>query len=245
VKPNTQYLLSGSIKGNGLDASAAIHLHTHRGDGSLTESPYASTGPHIAGTQDWTETRLVFTTPPDCAYVTLHLTMNCHGTLWHDALTLIESGQGVPGEILTRDAPDRLHAWRVNPLIKTFPHDVRPPDAPTGAVVYAARNTRQTVQLALRSPREDLVRVAASPLTGPEGAVLAAPPAGLLPAPARAPGHGRLARSLARCARAGGRARAPRGQPDHRTLVRARGARGRQTRRLHGDRVVARGRYRG
>lgn len=175
VKPNTQYLLSGSIKGNGLDASAAIHLHTHRGDGSLTESPYASTGPHIAGTQDWTETRLVFTTPPDCAYVTLHLTMNCHGTLWHDALTLIESGQGVPGEILTRDAPDRLHAWRVNPLIKTFPHDVRPPDAPTGAVVYAARNTRQTVQLALRSPREDLVRVAASPLTGPEGAVLAAP----------------------------------------------------------------------
>ncbi|HOD52376.1 MAG TPA: DUF4091 domain-containing protein, partial [Candidatus Hydrogenedentes bacterium] len=180
VKPNTQYLLSGFIKGEALDGSASIHVHKHRADGSLTESPFLSTGPAISGSGDWTQTRQVFTTPSDCAYIVVHLTMNCHGTLWHDALTLMESGTGVVGHIESNLAePLELHAWAVNPLVKTFPHDLMPQGASGNAAVYAARNTRKSFQLAVRSPRDDAVTVDVSGLTGPGGAALAAPAAWL------------------------------------------------------------------
>ncbi|MEA3364750.1 MAG: hypothetical protein U9Q79_03830, partial [Candidatus Hydrogenedentes bacterium] len=144
VKANTQYLLAGFIKGEALDGGASIHLHKHRADGSLTENPFVSTRPEIEGADDWTLTKAVFTTPSDCTSVTLHLTMNHHGTLWHDALTLIESGTAVLGEIeTTNEEPPELHAWNVNPLIKTFPHDLVPPrDHDQKIEAYAARNTR-------------------------------------------------------------------------------------------------------
>ncbi len=180
VKPNTQYLLAGYIKSEGIDGPASIHVHKHRASGELTESPFMSSRPEIEGTDDWTLTKLAFTTPPDCAYINLHLTMNRHGTLWHDALTLIESGTAVDGRIWEAselpNSTEPLKAWSVNPLIKTFPHDRMPPGEPHQKIeAYAARNTRESVQIAVRSGEDEAVAVYASVLTGPNGVTLAAP----------------------------------------------------------------------
>lgn len=177
VQPNTRYLISGYIKGENLSGPVPIYAHLRKADGSLSDNnPYVGTSPFIQGTQDWQRTSTVVLTPPDCAFIELHLTMNQSGTLWHDAVfvsPIVEAETGLIESRITGDpVPD---AWVVDPLIKTFQEDRPPKHLVREVDVATARNTRKTFQIALYSPVSGSAQVHATPLIGPGEAVLDPP----------------------------------------------------------------------
>ena len=179
VEPNKTYILSGYIKCRDLDGETVIYGHLLREDGSPCEQWSLGTSPAISGDRDWTYTSVTFTTPHDCAILEIHLTTNCHGTIWHDAVMVAAmadgGGQGVAGELEARRAVTQPVAWTVDPTIKVFAGDL-PPDNPRRELVLAAaRNEYEACQVAVRSPKADTLRVAAEALSGPGGASLPAP----------------------------------------------------------------------
>ena len=180
VQPNARYLVSGSIKGKDLGGPASIHGHFRKADGALTEaSPFFRTSPAITGDSDWRKTAVTAVTPSDCAFIDLHLTTNQAGALWHDAIFVGRTARAEAGRVETRaSAPVKPEAWAVNPLVKVF-HEDTPPGTPAHEVdIAAARNTRESFQIALRAPVAGAVSVRATAFSGPEGAVLDAPAIG-------------------------------------------------------------------
>lgn len=175
VKPSTRYILAGHMKTEGVDGDVRIHGHFLRADGTLTERAFFSTDPRLRGETDWTFTSATVTTPSDCAYLEVHLTMNCHGTVWHDAILLCEAGEGVAGRLEPREPQRGVQAWVVNPLVKVFGEDLPPPAPSRQATLGAARNEYEAFQVAVRGPRDAALTITATPLTGPGGARLDAP----------------------------------------------------------------------
>ncbi|MBC7287574.1 MAG: DUF4091 domain-containing protein, partial [Armatimonadetes bacterium] len=175
VKPNTTYILCGFIKCKNLEPDARIHGHFLREDGSLCQpAPFFATSPAVQGDADWTFTSATVTTPPDCRFIDVHLTMHATGTLWHDAVCLVPALQGFAGDVEPRTDVGALAAWVVNPQVKVFPDDVFPA-SPTEARLYACRNEYEPLQIAVRSATGGTLRVQAGALRGPGGATIAAP----------------------------------------------------------------------
>jgi len=178
VKPNTQYLLSGYVKGQGLMGEGRIHGHLRKEDGSLCASgAFFGTSPTVSGDSDWALTSVTVTTPGDCAFIEIHLTMNCTGTLMHDAVLLAEARSGDSGPVEADAVMAEgagLSAWTVEPMVKVFPDDW-PADGKANVHIYAGRNEYEPFQLALRSAAGGPVQVRASELKGPGGATLSAP----------------------------------------------------------------------
>ncbi len=156
VRAGRTYLVSAWVKSQDVrDGEVRLHAHFRRSDGDLSQrGGFASVGPPISGTTDWTLMSGTLSTPDDTASLQLHLTMENHGTVWHDGVTLvdvvssslvgIESRHAVPG----RD----VAAWQVPGVIKVFRDDL-PPDsqAPAAVEICSARNEQESLQLAVRS----------------------------------------------------------------------------------------------
>jgi len=162
VQPLTTYLYAAWLRCKDVDGVVQIHGHFHDAEGKLCEGvKYFGSGPGLSGTRGWTLLHALVQTPADCASVSLHLTMNAHGTVWHDDVFFGEATAAVVGAAEScREGSDRgeLAAWLVNPVVKAFPDDL-PADAPKRIEVAAARNEREPFQLCLRSAR-DLTKVA-------------------------------------------------------------------------------------
>ncbi len=178
VKPGTTYLLAGYIKAQGLNGDARIHGHFRKEDGSLSDfSPFFGTSPGVSGDSDWTLTTARVTTPSDCAFIEIHLTMNCTGVLMHDAILLTEAQTGEAGALEGRNGgkeEESLAVWSADPMVKIFRDDWPTGEKPD-VHVYACRNEYEPFQLALRSRADGSVMVRARELTGPGGAKLPAP----------------------------------------------------------------------
>ncbi|HIE53330.1 MAG TPA: hypothetical protein EYP85_16380, partial [Armatimonadetes bacterium] len=182
AQPNTTYIYSGYLKAEGVDGEVRLHGHFHDAEGRLCRGArFFRTYPTLSGKADWTQSLAFVQTPADCASVQLHLTMNAHGTVWHDGIVFCEAATGLLGELETRRPPREaegdLWVWTVNPLVKVFPDT--PPASPRGqgksgeVQVFAARNEYEPFQLALRSPRAwKQVRVEVSALANAQGEVL-------------------------------------------------------------------------
>ncbi len=177
VKPGATYLLSGWLKGLGLQSAAAIHAHFLDAHGALTTSgAMVSTQPTVSGDSSWVNSRGFFRAPPDAATLELHLTMNTQGTLRHDGIVLCEVVDGDIVNVHTAPCPPAapgLWLWEVNPLVKVFPDT--PPQAPARALaVELAGNEYQAFELALRSAADHTtqVSIAVSPLAARRGAAL-------------------------------------------------------------------------
>ena len=174
VNPGATYLLSGWLKGIGLQGWAAIHAHFHDARGALTWSgAMVSTQPTVSGDSDWVNSMGFFQAPPDAATVQLHLTMNTRGTLRHDGLLFCEVLDGQVERVHSAagqaTAPG-LRVWEVNPLVKVFPDT--PPQAQARSVaVELGRNEYQAFELALRGDPAGTthVDVAVSPLEARDG----------------------------------------------------------------------------
>ncbi|MFQ6133245.1 MAG: glycoside hydrolase domain-containing protein [Armatimonadota bacterium] len=176
VRPNTTYFYAGRIKTRNVQGEARLHAHLHTAEGELVSSgAFVSTSPSISGTTEWTRTSTFFRTPADAASITLHLTMDAHGTLWHDDIILTEAAAAT---VDASESPPTAgsngdpQVWQVNPLVKVFP-DEPPEPRPEQIVVRLARNEYEPVQLVLRSPRRlPRVRVEVRQPGGPGGALL-------------------------------------------------------------------------
>ncbi|MGQ9730112.1 MAG: glycoside hydrolase domain-containing protein [Candidatus Zipacnadales bacterium] len=178
VEPNTRYLLAGYISSTNLSGKARIHGHFQKADGSLSDfGPFFGTWPEIGSDANWTLTSTQVLTPPDCAFIEIHLTMNTTGTLRHDGVVLLQVDDGEVGALEQSDLPkEDLVVWPVNPLVKVFPEDIFP-SVSDPIHLYACRNESEPLQLALRASRTVPVAVLASALEGPGGAKIASPKA--------------------------------------------------------------------
>ena len=161
VKPNAAYLYAGYLRTKDVtDGKVQLYGHFKTADNTLASTPYFGAGPHLAGNTDWTLCSGVALTPADCTAVDLHLTMNAHGTVWHDGLLLCEVVDASAGALEpatpSRETGRAYDVWEVNPLVKVFPDD--PPGEPIRQLrLAAARNEREPVQIVVRPTR---------PLTG-------------------------------------------------------------------------------
>ncbi len=173
--PGMAYVLSGYLKTKGIDGDVHIHGHWLKADGSLATNAFFSTGQGLSGNSDWTKLSVMAVAPPDAAQLEIHLTMNCHGTVWHDKVRLTEASMGVAGEIEARKAPAELTAWPVNSQVKTFGEDLPPLKMSQSIAIAAARNQYEAFQVAVYCPRDAQLTVGATALTGPGGAKIAAP----------------------------------------------------------------------
>ena len=182
VKPLATYLYGAYVRCKGVaDGSVQLHGHFHNAAGKLCETTkHFSVGPALTGTQGWTLLLGLVTPPADCASVQLHLTMNAHGTVWHDDVLFCEAAPALvrgtqPYRTATHRAAERrgYAAWLANPLVRVFPSDLPPTDAPDAIELSAARNEREPFQLVLRANR-DLrdVAVTVAPLRQRGGATL-------------------------------------------------------------------------
>ena len=169
VRPGATYLLSGWLKGIGLQSWAAIHAHFHDARGALTKSgAMVSTQPTVSGNSDWANSMGYFQAPPDAASVEIHLTMNTQGTLRHDGILLCEVADGEVERVhsaASQAAGRGLCVWEVNPLVKVFPDT--PPQTQAHAVsVELARNEYQAFELAVRTAEAGTTHlsIAVSPL---------------------------------------------------------------------------------
>ena len=103
VTPGKSYLLAGWLKCQALDGSLQIHAHYRNARGELCRTrQMTGAGPTISGTADWSLASGLFAMPDDAATFQLHLTMNCHGTAWHDGLLLVEVIDGRLGGLESR-----------------------------------------------------------------------------------------------------------------------------------------------
>ena len=166
VKPLATYLYAAALRCKDVDGSVQLHGHFHDAEGKLCERvKHFGIGPALSGDQGWTLLRGLIQTPADCATVSLHLTMNAHGTVWHDDVFFGEAVEALVGttqphrDLADRDSERRGYtAWLVNPIVKVFREDL-PAPPPKAIAVSAARNEREPFQLALRATR-DLADVA-------------------------------------------------------------------------------------
>ncbi len=176
VKAGRTYLYGAWVKCENVhEGDVQLHAHYRNAAGELCRSmQYASAGPGIGGTTGWTLMSGVFRMPEDCVTFQLHLTMFAKGTVWHDGVLFAEVLPGALGKLelladLTATGPT---VWPVNALVKVFQDDPPPAD-PAPARLTAARNEREPLQLAIRSPQALAdVRVEIDPPAGPQGARL-------------------------------------------------------------------------
>ena len=157
ARPNTRYWYSAWVRTKDItDGKIALHGHHRKEDGELcAERPYFSNPKSLTGTNDWTFLHTTVRTPADCANVQLHLTMKARGTLSHDGVLFCEVLPASLGRIesMSPGSGAVLAAWSVNPLVKVF-RDT-PPRAESVAIrLSAARNEKESIQLALRSRKE-------------------------------------------------------------------------------------------
>jgi len=157
VKPRATYLYAAWLRCRDVDGSVQLHGHFHDAEGKLCEGvKYFGAGPGLSGTEGWTLLYALIETPADCESVSLHLTMNAHGAVWHDDIFFGEATAAAVGAAEPRRERadrDELAAWLVNPVVKAFPDDL-PADAPKRIEVAAARNEREPFQLCLRATRD-------------------------------------------------------------------------------------------
>ena len=152
VMPNATCFYGAWLKTRDVkDGEVALYAHYRTASHDLSSyAQYAEAGPGQSGTADWSLLSGIFTMPPDCVDFQLHLTMNAHGTVWHDGVVLAQVIPATAGELETRDATPGLTAWAVNALVKIFPDDPAP-TLPAAARIAAARNEYEPLQFALRS----------------------------------------------------------------------------------------------
>ncbi|MBN1346250.1 MAG: DUF4091 domain-containing protein [Phycisphaerae bacterium] len=157
VRPNATYLYAGWLKTRDVnDGTASLHGHFHAADGSLAKgAPFFGTTGQVSGTSEWTMSRGVIRTPSDCDHVLLHLTMNAHGTVWHDGILFCPAAESRVLGLESAKGPEvvagrRLHIWQVNPIVKVF-RETLPDKQAEAFSASAARNEYEPIQLAIRA----------------------------------------------------------------------------------------------
>jgi len=175
VQAGHTYLLAAWVKCEDLQGNARLHAHCLDASGKLCKTDaMLSIGPDLNGTTDWKLLSGRVVMPADAASLHVHLTMDATGTLWHDGVLMAECLPGMVACLEGRPLPETapMRVWPVEAVVKVFPDEPAPRTAPP-ATITCARNEKEPLQLAIRSPRAlQGVQVVVDPLTGPQGAKL-------------------------------------------------------------------------
>ncbi len=175
VHAGREYLVSAWIKAQDLsEGTVGIHLHLADAQGKLCrDNGITSVGPNVRGTGQWTHISRILRMPDDAASMTLHLTMNQSGTLWHDGVLVAEVTSGSMVALEGRPvAGEGLKVWPLNPIVKVFPDEPVPAEPQPVSLLLAA-NEKEALQLCVRSGKKlARLRVELEPLAGPGGARL-------------------------------------------------------------------------
>lgn len=155
VRPGRTYLLAAWVKCQDAEGSVRVHAHRRQANGEMSaHAPYASIGPSITGTTDWTLMCDQLTMPEDTNILQVHLTMEDTGTLWYDNVLVAEVlGSRVVGqESRSGQTGGELALWQVPAVVKVF-RDDSPESSGQALRIEAARNESEPLQLAVRSTR--------------------------------------------------------------------------------------------
>ena len=178
IRAGHTYLVAAELKCQDIAAGEVpVHAHFLQADGSLCrQGAMTSVGPGLRGTTDWTLVSGTLTAPADAARLQVHLTMNQSGTLWHDAVVVVEVITPTSVRHVSRaDSGQGVRVWQVPAIIKVFP-DSEPPAQSSPIRIAAARNEQEPLQLAISSGKAHKnVRITADPPVGPAGARLKDP----------------------------------------------------------------------
>jgi hypothetical protein len=155
VEGGRSYYVAGYVRTEGVQGQVRIHIHRRQADGTLA-GPGAMTavGSPISGTQGWTLLSGIVPTSPDTAFLEIHLTTDCPGTVFYDGVVVAEVVQGwiVSLEDPSSDQPT-LQVWPISPLVKIFPDTIPAQSVQKEklAELSAARGEWEILQLAVRS----------------------------------------------------------------------------------------------
>ena len=176
VKPGRAYVIGGWIRTRDVPGMGVqLHLHCLQADGKLCATRGMLSLARQINSAEWTFTSAVVRMPPDAAKMSVHLTMNQTGTVWHDGLFAAEA---YPVEVVRMEGrpmptADALAVWQVNAIEKVFQDEPAPNKVAAGATIELARNEKEPLQLAVRSGRAiESVEVEVGPLVGRGGARL-------------------------------------------------------------------------
>ncbi|MDR0869366.1 MAG: carbohydrate binding domain-containing protein [Planctomycetaceae bacterium] len=171
VKANKSYLVQGYLRTENAE-TVRIHIHFHQNGGKhCANGGMGSINQDVGGTSDWTRLAEVITAPEDAAFMTVHLTMNSSGTLWHDNLSVFD---GLFAEQIDREsaynAPNKITLWQVPAIVKVFPQTIPAEETEqTPFKIEAARNEKEPLQIAVRCNSTEKLHFALSPLKHSNG----------------------------------------------------------------------------
>ncbi|MDR0337793.1 MAG: DUF4091 domain-containing protein [Planctomycetaceae bacterium] len=166
IEPNHTYLVQGWLRTK--NTTARIHLHFHTADGALTQNgSMTSLNQDVSEITNWTRVAEVFQSPPDARFMTIHLTTNSTGTLWHDNISVFDGlfAQQIERESFCSLPDEKPLVWQVPAIVKVFPQTILSPTAsePEFLHVEAARNEKEPIQLALRSRTAKTLQIRVTP----------------------------------------------------------------------------------
>ncbi len=173
VEPGASYYFGCYLKLDGVDGKVRLHAHMLDAEHRHTGIRFWSAGPDLTGSTDWQRLSSGVAMSGDARIFELHLTMNSHGTVYHDGVVFMRSVVGNLGDLAEGGAPAELAVWTENPVVKVF-RDSIPGERPERVELAAGRNEKECWQLCLRTARAGKVTVAASPLSA--GGATIAPP---------------------------------------------------------------------
>ncbi|MDR1141663.1 MAG: DUF4091 domain-containing protein [Planctomycetaceae bacterium] len=166
IEPNRAYLVQGWLRTK--NAAARIHIHFHTADGKLTPNgSMTSLNQDVSGIADWTRVAEMLQSPPDARFMTIHLTMNSTGTLWHDNISVFDGlfAQQIERESFCPLPEEKPLVWQVPAIVKVFPQTILSPTAsvPDFFHIEAARNEKEPIQLALRNRTAKKLQIRVTP----------------------------------------------------------------------------------
>lgn len=154
VQPGRRYLFAAWMKTRDVEGNLELHGRCRNEGGAATlRGALISIGPGLADNTDWTLFSEIEVIPRDCATFQARLTSDVKGSVWMDGALLMEVLPQEAGTIEQRpaDIAKGPVVWPVNALVKVF-REALPPRTPAPARISCARNEKEPLQLALRSP---------------------------------------------------------------------------------------------
>lgn len=160
VEPNRSYLLGYVVSTDSAAGSFDLHIHSRRSDGELAEGGMSSLGKAVGGKTDWTLKTGALRTTNDCALLELHLTNQTRGTARYDSVFVVPVESAEPIAF----CGGRTGVFDVPAVVKVFPDttfatDEAPVDAKNPAFCALALDEEETIQLAIRSAKDERLEV--------------------------------------------------------------------------------------
>ena len=182
IRESGSYLYSCWVKCGNVNGTIKLHAHAKTANGEICKNGgYISVGEGLTGNQDWTLLSGIIKCPKDATQIELHLTTDTSGDIYYDGVVFVELKEAsvMPIQYNPELYKDKLIVWQVPSIIKVFYDDI-PVNGITQPDISAAKNERESLQLAIKSAEEMEIDITASQPQNSKGNFLPAPEVGVV-----------------------------------------------------------------